>query len=95
MQIEPDSDHHIWAHAALAAALMVLVPTRTVTILWFTDPSLRDSDMTGVQELIFFFLLILTAPASALEVLAPATIALDRLARGQTSRLAMRCSASR
>jgi hypothetical protein len=76
---------------------MVLVSTMTVTILWFTDPSLRDSDMTGVQELIFFFLLILTAPASALalEVLAPATIALDRLARGQTSRLAMRCSASR
>ncbi len=76
---------------------MVLVSTMTVTILWFTDPSLRDSDMTGVQELIFFFLLILTAPASALalEVLAPATIALDRLACGQTSRLAMRCSASR
>ncbi len=69
---------------------MVLIPTVTAAILWSTDPSSRDSDMTGVQDLIFFFLMILTAPliVLALGVLAPAAIALDRLARGQTSRLA-------
>lgn len=89
-QAQPTSAHRIWSHAAAAAALMVLLPTLAVTISWFTDRRARDSDMRGVDELIFFLIMVLAVPAVSLAfgVLAPSAIILDRLARGQTSRFA-------
>ena len=81
-------EHRIWSHAALAAAACVLVPTLLVTIGWYLEPARRDSDMSGVHELILFFVLTLSIPALALSfgVLAPSAIIADRLTGGRTSR---------
>jgi len=81
--------HHIWKHAAVAAAAMVCLPTVLATIAWYVDSSYRDPDMSGVQDLIFLFVMVLTVPALALSfgVLAPLTIVLDRLTRGRAPRV--------
>jgi hypothetical protein len=88
VQTTADSNHRIWTHAIAAAAVMVLIPTVAATVGWLTGSS-RDSDMSGVHELILLFVILSTIPsfALALGVLAPSAIALDRLTRGRTSRL--------
>ena len=81
-------DHRIWSYSAMAAAAFVLGPTVTVTIGWYVQPTFRDSDMTGVHELILLFVMTLATPALALSfgVLAPSAIAIDRVIRGRMSR---------
>jgi hypothetical protein len=86
----PAPGHRIWSHALAATVVMVSVPTLAATIAWYVNPSWRDIDMDGVHELILTFVMFLSLPALILSfgILAPSAIALDRVARGRTSRAA-------
>ena len=85
-----ETPHRIWAHAALSWLALVVLPTTAAAIQWQRAPLARDSDMTGVGELIFFFLFVTSVPAAlvAFGLLAPLAIAADRAIRGRTTRAA-------
>jgi hypothetical protein len=76
--------HRVWRYAALAWITLVAVPTGYAVIRWQMGLG-RDPDMSGVGELIFSFLFVISFPMAALAfgVLAPLTIAYDSLAKGR------------
>lgn len=84
MDAEP---HRIWRYAGLAWIGLIAVPTVHAVRLWYLGSG-RDSDMSGVHELILMFLMVLSAPMAALAfgVFAPLAIVIDRIADGRTSR---------
>lgn len=81
--------HRIWAHAALSWLALVFLPTTAVAIQWLRGIG-RDPDMSGVHELIIFFVFVSSVPAAlvAFGLLAPLAIAADRVIRGRTTRAA-------
>ena len=79
--------HGIWPRAGIGAAMLMLAPTMWAASTWLLGWG-RDADMSGVHELIVFFLFITMFPALALAfgVMAPCAIAIDRITAGRTSR---------
>ena len=79
--------HRIWTFAALAWVALVVLPTTVVAVRWQLGVD-RDVDMSGVHELILFFILVSSLPAAivAFALLAPLAIAVDRAIRGRTPR---------
>jgi hypothetical protein len=79
--------HRIWTFAVLAWVALVALPTTIVAVRWQLGID-RDVDMSGVHELITFFMLVSSLPAAivAFGLLAPLAIAVDRAIRGRTPR---------
>lgn len=79
--------HRVWKYAALAWVALIAGPTVNAAIRWQMGVG-RDSDMTGVHELVFTFLIVLAAPMAALAfgVFAPLAVGIDYLMRGRSSR---------
>jgi hypothetical protein len=84
-----ESRHRVWLFAWPAWLALVALPTTAAAIQWQRGIG-RDPDMTGVVELILFFVAVSMIPMAiaAFGVIAPLAIAVDRTARGRTSRLA-------
>jgi len=88
MQPAAAPGHRIWPHACVAAAVLWLTPTLSAATTWQLGWG-RDPDMSGVHELIAFFLIMSAVPALSLSfgVMAPCAIAVDRIMAGRASRL--------
>jgi hypothetical protein len=82
------ASHRVWRYAGLAWIVLIAGPTARAVVRWQMGVD-RDVDMSGVDELIFTFLIVLAVPMAALAfgVFAPLAIGIDNLIKGRTPRL--------
>ena len=81
------ASHRVWGYAALAWLVLIAGPTVNAAVRWQMGLG-RDSDMSGVHELVLTFIIVFSVPMAALAfgVFAPLAVAIDHLLRGRTSR---------
>ena len=79
--------HRVWRYAVLAWVVLIAGPTVHAVLRWQMGVG-RDSDMSGVHELILTFLIVLAGPMAALAfgVFAPLAVSIDYISKARTSR---------